>query len=180
MKFIFIRHAESEGNRTNTLAVPETPLTPEGMQAAQDLARDFSDHIDVLFSSPLRRTLQTAEPLSKKLGLPIIQDPDLQEKSFGSFSGNSLDVTDRVKKEHPEFRDAKWGYNYRHWGGESGTDVRDRILRFVERVKRDYPGASVAAFTHVAVLRIIHILFKGAEYSDFSVIPNASIHEFDL
>lgn len=87
-KFIFVRHAESEGNVGKFFAKPETPLTENGHEQAKQLIEELkNDQIDVIISSPSVRTLETAAPIAKKLGIEIIEDERLIEWDVGEFTG---------------------------------------------------------------------------------------------
>lgn len=68
-KVITLRHAESEANVAQFYDdIGESPLSAKGQQQAQELVEKLaSEGIDVILSSPFTRTLQTAEPLAKKL-----------------------------------------------------------------------------------------------------------------
>ncbi|WP_018617826.1 SixA phosphatase family protein [Spirosoma luteum] len=65
-----VRHAEkvSETDTTN--------LTPAGYARAAALADTLANRgIDSIFSTPYRRTRQTAQPLATRLGLPVVDYP---------------------------------------------------------------------------------------------------------
>ncbi len=179
MKFIFVRHAQSEANKIHVYADPESPLTPEGVRQSQEAADFFNPKIDRIFCSPYKRTLQTAEPFARKLNLPVVVHEDLREKSYGSFVGSSVQEAGQIMDNHPEFNDPKWGRDYTYFGGESGVQVRDRVIRFVEEIKRTYSDQRILVITHAGVIRAMHWLYGNKEGFDF-LIANISIHEFDL
>lgn len=77
---IFVRHAEKAG------IPPEDPgLTPAGQRRAAELARQLVDAdvvagVDAIYSTPFRRTRETAKPVADALNLPInIYDPSDNE-----------------------------------------------------------------------------------------------------
>ena len=68
---IFVRHAEKA-----LVPVDNPGLSPAGQQRAAELARQLVDAdvvagIDAIYSTPLRRTMETAQPTAKALGLEI-------------------------------------------------------------------------------------------------------------
>ncbi len=68
---IFVRHAEKA-----LIPVDDPGLSPEGQSRAAELARQLIDAdvvagIDAIYSTPYRRTLETAQPIADALGLPI-------------------------------------------------------------------------------------------------------------
>jgi probable phosphoglycerate mutase len=72
MELILIRHGLPEKviNQDGTPADP--PLSEEGLKQAE-LVANWLEHeqIDKLYASPMRRAVQTAEPLAKVKGLDI-------------------------------------------------------------------------------------------------------------
>ena len=68
---IFVRHAEKA-----LIPVDDPGLSPEGQLRAAELARQLVDAdvvagIDAIYSTPYRRTVETAQPIADALGLPI-------------------------------------------------------------------------------------------------------------
>ena len=68
---IFVRHAEKA-----LIPVDDPGLSPEGEARAAELARQLVDAdvvagIDAIYSTPYRRTVETAQPIANALGLPI-------------------------------------------------------------------------------------------------------------
>ena len=65
-----VRHGEKV-NESDT-----TNLSPAGYVRANALAEVLTDqHIDSIFTTPYRRTQQTAQPLARRLNLPLINYP---------------------------------------------------------------------------------------------------------
>ena len=77
---IFVRHAERAGPSAD-----DPGLTPAGQRRAAELVRQLVDAdvvagIDAIYSTPYRRTRETAQPVADALGLPInIYDPSDNE-----------------------------------------------------------------------------------------------------
>ena len=80
-------------------------LTEKGLKEAHLVAEEVAKlQPDVLFSSPLQRTRQTADIVAKATGLPVLVDPIWIECSFGVWDGMSIDeVRDAYPVEY-----AKW------------------------------------------------------------------------
>jgi broad specificity phosphatase PhoE len=88
----FIRHAESEFNRTGTwTGGQDIPLSKEGRQQAQEAGQKLKGtHFDLILSSPLERAKHTAEYIADAIGYPkekIALSNRLVERSFGSLEG---------------------------------------------------------------------------------------------
>ena len=73
---IFVRHAEK-----STMPVDDPDLSPAGQRRVAELVRQLSDAdviqgIDAVYSTPFRRTEQTARPVAEALGLELFNyDP---------------------------------------------------------------------------------------------------------
>lgn len=85
-RFVFIRHAralcneQSEGTLIDSIS-PDAPLTVKGREQAQQLALMLPDALTgrQVFSSPLRRAVETACTIAVPRGLPLALDPRLEE-----------------------------------------------------------------------------------------------------
>ena len=88
MRLILIRHGQTTSNigRHLDTGVPGAPLTELGYEQARSLpTRLKREKIDVLYSSNLLRTQQTAVPLAEARGLPIAIRSGLQEIRAGDL-----------------------------------------------------------------------------------------------
>ena len=61
MKLIILRHEERPNN-----SLFFTPLTENGKKNAEELKNKLPDNIDLIYSSPFLRVLQTIYPYCKK------------------------------------------------------------------------------------------------------------------
>src|SRR6185295_16805072 len=86
---LLVRHGQSEGNAERRFGGhTATPLSPLGLTQAQATANALaSESITAIYSSDLRRAIQTAEPLSQLTGLPIISTEAFRERSVGVMEG---------------------------------------------------------------------------------------------
>lgn len=92
MSWIYwVRHGENWANITRELStrLVDYNLTPRGrLQAAQTAAFFRGKAVDVVLSSPLKRALETAEPIAEVLGLPIQVVEEFRELNVGSLEAN--------------------------------------------------------------------------------------------
>ncbi|MCL5404300.1 MAG: histidine phosphatase family protein [Candidatus Marsarchaeota archaeon] len=89
---VFVRHAQAESNARDILASTTEgyPLTDSGKAQALRTAKMLKDvHFDVLYSSPIRRALETARILNRYHGLQINVDKRLTERGFGKLEGKN-------------------------------------------------------------------------------------------
>jgi len=90
--FYLVRHGESENNVRSILnSLPEIetyPLTQFGKEQITEVAKFLAAvNPDAIFSSPLRRTKETAEIISSAMGLKVEFDERLREAGWGEFNG---------------------------------------------------------------------------------------------
>ena len=92
MEVYFLRHGETEWNRTKRIqgSTAWTDLTDEGVRVAEAargglLAKGLT--FDRLYTSPYRRALHTAQIIGAGLGLEPTVDNRLREISFGPYEG---------------------------------------------------------------------------------------------
>jgi len=97
---VFIRHGETA--LAGTFCGHSDPeINPAGQQQIAACA-DAIARLDVrrIYSSDLRRAVQTAEIIGKRISVPVVLRPDLREINFGDWEGLSwLQVEDRFPLE---------------------------------------------------------------------------------
>lgn len=129
---LFIRHALNEYVKTGRLAgrLPNVHLNKKGRKQAKVLAEFLSGAaVKAIYSSPLERTMETAQPLAAALKTPIIPRKGLNEVDFGDWQGKKLKKLSRLEE---------WGrvQNYpsrmRFPNGESFTEAQQRIVKEIE------------------------------------------------
>lgn len=138
----FVRHGITDFNREKRAQGHlNNPLNETGIQQAKVVAKRLAEESwDVILSSDLWRARQTAEIISKELGMPVTCfDARLREIGRGQLEGTI-----------EEGRIAKWGPNWRELdlGEESHISVRERGMSFVHDVAAQYPGKKALAVSH--------------------------------
>ncbi len=157
----FMRHAESFANRERILASQtDVSLTPEGMQGAYDIARDFLKDfsLDLIFVSPQLRACQTASPFEKMSGKKAEIDKALAEQDVGRFTAMSYDA---VKLDSAYEKDVTKRWNWiPEGGGESYKMLASRITPFFGRFNDTDTNVNILVVTHAVTLRIIKGLLE--------------------
>jgi len=157
----FMRHAESLANRERILASQtDVSLTPEGMQGAYDIARDFLKDfaLDSIFVSPQLRACQTASPFEKMSGKQAQIDKALSEQHLGRFTGMSYDD---VKLDTAYEKDVtkRWDW-IPEGGGESYKMLSERISPFFNKFDSPDERSKIFIVTHAVTLRIVKALLE--------------------
>ena len=171
-RLLLVRHGESEGNRDRTFTQnPDVPLTSVGREqaraAAQRMARRYRPAR--VIASPFARARQTAEIIAAVLGLPVEFDAAFREQSFGIFAGQPYDalLTDAAYHEGP-----RW--DWRPQGGESLTDVYERVVPAFDRVAQSASGQDVVIVSHGGVMVTLCAYVTGS-WDGVTVTPNAGV-----
>ena len=150
MFVMLVRHAQVPTQDRIGLRA-ELPLSEEGEANARMLGVRLR-HVELaaVFSSPLRRTMQTAEAIAKDRGLRLIEETALIEVNPGKW-------------ENRTFRglagEASWKFfntfraGTRIPGGEMMIQVQSRVVTFLEKISHDFRGRTVAAVSHADVIR---------------------------
>ncbi len=156
MLLTFVRHGESAYNAEGRIqGQSDVPLSEFGRRQGEAAAAALTDAaagppVDAIYSSPLRRAMETAQPLSARSGLPIAADPRLMEIAAGVFEN-------RLRTELP----AEFPEEYRRWvGGDpdfaipGGESRRDLMLRGGESLRaiREAGHGHVVVVTHGGLL----------------------------
>lgn len=118
-------------------------------QAERAAAALANEHIDAVYSSDLRRAVDTATLIARGHGLEVQVDPAFREIDQGEWEGVHVDA---IRERWPEL----WG-PARHYrarpGGESPGQVRRRALEGLQRIADAYPDGTVVVVTHGGTIR---------------------------
>ena len=98
MDLFLLRHGETDENTQGIIqGWMNTDLNEHGREQAQQAAEIFSEEIDAIYSSDLKRAVQTAGEFRKKYPtLPYFEDERLRERNFGDATGDHRDQHDLV------------------------------------------------------------------------------------
>lgn len=100
-----VRHGETEWNVLGKFqGATDIPLSQKGIEQASYLTKRFENKFDYVYSSPLKRAIQTASILSKNSGLKINIKEGIKEIDFGKWEGLTLkQIKDIYGKEYASF-----------------------------------------------------------------------------
>lgn len=150
--FLLVRHATHA--RVGTVLcgrMPGVALGAEGRAEAERLADHLAGRgIASVYTSPLERARETAEPIAARLGLRAEPCPELLEIDFGAWTGRSF----ASLHDEPRWR----GWNAarsvsRPPGGESMLEVQARVVRLLERLRATCAGETVVLVSHGDVIK---------------------------
>ncbi len=135
MRLILIRHGETDWNSEYRVQGHcNLPLNSNGLLQAEAIAEALKDEpVEVIYSSPLSRALQTAETINRFHDKEIILDDRLKEMDLGEVDGLYYPS---LKTTVPEFFHA-WSTapaSVRWPGGESMPELQERIWHAVSGI----------------------------------------------
>jgi 2,3-bisphosphoglycerate-dependent phosphoglycerate mutase len=179
---LLVRHGESAPARADR-PFPivdghgDPPLAEEGEREAELVGdRLAAEAIDALYVSGLRRTVQTAAPLAKRLGLTPSVEPGLREVRLGDWESGLFRI--RVAENH-EIAQRMW--QTQRWdaipNAESTEDLGARVRASIERIAAAHPDQRVAVFTHGGVIGQLLAMASGSQPFAFIGADNASISQ---
>jgi broad specificity phosphatase PhoE len=144
-----LRHGETVFNaqsRAQGFSDPE--LTELGRRQAQALANAFaSETLTAVYTSDLKRAVETARTIAQPHGLSVQTDPGLREIHQGIFEG--LSVTE-IRTQYSELVEEWMAAPDRFVmpEGESLAQVQERAWASVQRIVATHPEGQVVAVSH--------------------------------
>jgi probable phosphoglycerate mutase len=182
----FLRHGQTAYSQTGGYCgtpANDPGLTPEGFLMAKAFADAYGETPwQGIYSSPLKRTIQTAQPLCDRLGMPIQLRDGLKEVGYGLWEGWHPD--DLMREFHDEYMqwltDPAW---HAPPGGERGIEIARRSELVLEEIEHTYGGGNVLIVSHKATIRIVLCQLMGLDvgrYRDRFEMPVAAVSVVEL
>lgn len=155
---LLIRHATHDVIGKKILGrTPGVHLNAPGREQAEQLAEALSAlPIDAVYCGPLERTRETAEPLARRLHLPVHVAGEFDELEMGDWTNLTFNELDLIPEWHT------WNTQRSETkppNGESMHQVQVRILAKIAALRNRF--SCVAVFTHGDVIRATLTYFLG-------------------
>jgi probable phosphoglycerate mutase len=166
---LLIRHGENDFVKSSKMAgrIPGIHLNEKGRKQAEALGDALKDFpITAIYSSPLERATETAEPIAKARKLEINQEPGLMEADLGKWEGRSWKVL-RLTKAWKVVQNAPSRFRFPE--GESFAEAQLRYANALERIakKHNKPKDIVAAVFHADPIKLAVSYFLGLPLDHF-------------
>lgn len=171
----YVRHGQTEGNVTNRICgSTDSPLTEEGHRQAVELGEQMLKQgiaIDEILYSPLSRAKDTAEHLSKILGVPARMEPGLREQNFGKWES--------TPRSARGFKEAVTCFADSFGDGESMLRLCQRVYNLLDQLKKE-PDKVYLLVAHDGVSRAVQSYFQNMSNEEFATfrIPNCKLERF--
>jgi broad specificity phosphatase PhoE len=175
---LLARHGQSDWNVAHRWqGHADRPLTEKGREQARALAARLRHiELDAVYSSDLRRAVETAAEVTATRGLEPVELRELREVDVGSWSGLTRDeVKQRFTAGY-----ARWLDGFPGWDdGESYEDMAARVLGAVIEIARIHEGGRALVVSHGGPIRAIHASALGLDVHTYRrvrpVEPNARL-----
>lgn len=163
-----IRHGENDYLKQNRLPgrLPGIHLNERGREQASALARSLEKlPIKAVFSSPLERAVETAEPIAASLHLKIKVRPGLKEADAGEWEGQPFKKL--YKKPAWELVE-KAPSLMRFPGGESFLELETRVVNELETIRAAYhPRDLIIVVFHADPIKVAVAHYLGLPLDSF-------------
>ena len=165
---LLIRHGENDFLKQGRLPghLPGIHLNKAGHKQAAALAESLKGlPIRAIYSSPLERAVETAEPLSRALGLPVQLRPGLLDTDVGKWEGKQLKKLRKL---------ALWKQvqgqpsQVRFPGGESFQELQARLVGELDAIRRSHkPKDMLVVVFHADPIKLVLAHFLGLPLDNF-------------
>jgi 2,3-bisphosphoglycerate-dependent phosphoglycerate mutase len=135
-------------------------LSERGREAAARLGeRRRDDGLAAVYTSDLRRAVETAEIAFRGAAIPIIHEPRLRECNYGTMNGRPRDEV------HAK------GVDERYPDGETWREAIERVQGFLDELARTGDGERVLVIGHMSAWYALESLAKGAPIEEVFGVP---------
>lgn len=180
---LLARHGETDWNRENRFqGHADPPLNETGRAQAVQLAEALgAESLTAVYSSPLRRALETAKIVGAQHDVEPVPVDALREVDVGSWQGLTRD---EARKRYPE-QFARWLDYGRGWDdGESYEEMTGRVVPALLAIAAAHRGERVLAVTHGGPIRAALAAAEQLPYAEARrrgpVIGNTFVLELDV
>ena len=173
---LLVRHGQTP--TTGTVLPGRAPglhLSERGRAQADAVAERLSGlPVHAIYSSPLERARETAEPSAARAGLPISEDAGLLECDFGDWTGAALAGLTGL----PEWQTVQHNPSaFRFPNGEGFSGMQARIVGTLDALRAAHPGSVVVCFSHADPIKaaVAHALGTHLDLFQRIMISPASV-----
>jgi len=175
-RVILIRPGETDWNRRGRwqgwVAIP---LNTHGRNQARYLARFIRNvGMSALYSSDLKRAVETAEIIAEKLGFQVVYDARLRERNIGSWQGLTQDeMRHWYPDEYQQLMNDRAGYAMP--GGESRNQVKERMAAAFNEYLKEAKGETIGILSHSSAIRALLSQWIDEEHLVSTDVGNTSV-----
>lgn len=180
-RVIFIRPGETDWNRLGRWqGWAAVPLNEHGQRQIRQLALYVRNiGLSALYTSDLKRAVETANILAEKLGFHPILDSRLRERNIGEWQGLTLD---EMRAWYPEeyARLCKDPTGFKVPSGESRWEVCERALQCFKGILMQDKGETVGILSHTTAIHALLRELVADQYTSEVAVSNSSVTTITL
>ncbi|MFW8565503.1 histidine phosphatase family protein [Orrella sp. 11846] len=188
-EILIIRHGQTPWNVKRWVqGWTDIELNEHGQAQAAELAaflasnqEDSALAIDALYSSDLKRAVQTAEQLGQALKMDVALHSGVRERRYGMLEGLPFDeLKTRAPREAKIWHDRDPDAVIE--GAETLREFQTRIVHALNELARKHPSERLAVVTHGGAMDIIWRQASGValENPQRAILLNASINRIQI
>lgn len=182
LTILLIRHGENDVMKTRLAGrLPGIHLNTKGVEQAESLSFYLKAlPLQAVYTSPLERARETAQPLADQMSLNVHIHHGLNEIDFGIWQGKTYHYLNRLKKWQTVIQ---FPSQVTFPGGESYIDAQNRVIGSLREIEEKHQRHShVACFTHADVIRlaVAHYLGMPLDHIKNIWIEPATITELQI
>ena len=154
-RFVIVRHGETTwGAQARFAGRKDVSLTPRGRRQAAAVAGRIRVLAPVVvLTSPLQRCRNTAQAIAAEVGAPVVVDDRLIDGLLGDWTGfRAAEIEEQWPQEFAQWRSDP---DAAPPGGESFTEIRQRVRPLMTDTLTTYRGHTVVLVTHAAPSKMI-------------------------
>lgn len=179
---LLLRHGENEWVKKGRLAgwIAGVHLNEKGKEQAAAAAQRLA-HLPIaaIYSSPVTRCLETAQPLAEQFPLPIIPLETMGEVRYGKWEGKKIKKLAKKSSWHTV---QHFPSRHRFPGGESLIEVQHRAISALEALSQQHQQEIIVVISHADIIKMVLAHYLGVHLDLFQriVIAPASVSALDL
>jgi len=165
-----VRHGRTEFNKKKIFRGHlDIPLDEVGKREAEATGKFLQDvNLSVIYSSPLKRALQTAKIIKKYQGknLEVVPHPGLLDLSYGEWEGKTYK---KIKETYPEFYQ-KWEkepHRVKIPEGETLLEAKRRSCQALQQIISQHKSCLIALVSHRVINKLLLCGMLGIDESGF-------------
>jgi probable phosphoglycerate mutase len=162
---LLARHGETDWNREGRFqGHADPPLNDTGRMQAAELAAELADaELAAVYSSPLRRAIETARVVAAARELEPLALDALREIDVGSWQGlTRAEIETRFPDQFARWLDYEQGWA----DGETYEEMSQRVVAALLELAVEHGGKQILAVTHGGPIRAAFAFANGTSHAE--------------
>ena len=167
-KIYLARHGSTAWNESPRFrGLADLALSEKGVSQAQSLRDLLAERsFSAVYTSSLRRAVQTAQIIAEPKGLVLTQCDGLKSVDYGRWEG--LTEPEAEQSDPLLYRDyIERIETVRFPGGETLDELRKRAMSVIDKICQDHPSQEVVVVSHQVVTRVLLCTFLGVSSAPY-------------